>query len=223
MTHSDNQCQYKYPRSVRRLCAEIVYAVTGISALPSASDLDRLHGSLCAKFDAIVKQCRIKHLHSAAAPELIYPLAALVDETFLSNPQYRYYWTERPLQLRYFGEIIAGTKFFSKLEAHISAREPNIDVLEAYFISLVLGLKGMYEGSDMRRCARVAESLGVMLRDIRVKTAAWKRPVARREKARKRGVPTILYLCGATAVSMVITAVIYLVSLRGITEFLSQM
>jgi type IV/VI secretion system ImpK/VasF family protein len=213
---------YRYPRKVLLLCVEIVNAVTGIPSLPSIVDLEALHASVSAKFDAIIKHCRVNSLPEAAASELIYPLAALVDEMLLGNPKYRGYWAERPLQLRYFGEVIAGTKFFAKLEAHTRADEPHAEILEAYFVSLALGLKGMYGGEEARRCARVTGSLGVMIRDIRAKGGGGAEAVDRREK---RGLSAraavIASLIGATAVSAVAATAYYAASLNSLYEFLS--
>jgi type IV/VI secretion system ImpK/VasF family protein len=211
----------QYPRQAVRLCAEIINAVTGFPTLPSIVDLEALHASVSAKFDAVIKHCRVKSLPESAALELIYPLAALVDETLLSDPGSRGYWAERPLQLRYFGEVLAGTKFFAKLDAHTQADEPCVEILEAYFVSLALGLKGMYGGDEARRCSRVMESLGVMLMDIRAKGGGEAEAVDRREKP---GWPAraavIASLIGATAVSALATAAYYAASLNSLYGFL---
>jgi type IV/VI secretion system ImpK/VasF family protein len=213
---------YQYPRQVTRLCAEIVNVVTGFPTLPSIVDLEALHASVSAKFDAVIKHCRVESLPESAALELIYPLAALVDETLLSNPGSRNYWAERPLQLRYFGEVLAGTKFFAKLEAHTRADAPCAEILEAYFVSLALGLKGMYGGEEARRRSRVTESLGVMLMDIRAKDADAADAVDKREKP---GWPAravvIASLIGVTAVSALATVAYYIASLNSLYEFLS--
>jgi len=148
----------------------------------------------------------------SAATELIYPLVALVDETLLSNPKYRHYWTERPLQLRYFGEVIAGTKFFAKLEDHIQTDEPDAEVLEIYFISLALGLKGMYGGEEAKRRAGIMERLGMMLMEIRNNNRHNNNDNNHdndnRRRIRSWRLWTLAALTVAAAVSMVVTAVV---------------
>lgn len=214
-------CNYRYPRQTAMLCADIINAVTGISELPSIVDMEALHASMVAKFDSIIKRCRVDSMPAEAATELIYPLAALVDETLLSNPKYRYYWTERPLQLRYFGEVIAGTKFFAKLEAHIRQNEPCVEILEAYFVSLALGLKGMYGGDEARRCAGVTESLGVTLMDIRSKRPGAAAVDKTEKHDRRYGRAAFIAFLSATTVASMIAAVVFRwVSLTGLIEFL---
>jgi len=213
---------YQYPRRAMRLCAEIVNKVTEIPTCPSIMDLDGFHADMRASFDAVIKHCRRKSLPGHAAPELIYPLTALVDETLLSNPKYRAYWTERPLQLRYFGEVIAGTKFFAKLETHIQSDNPRVEILETYFISLALGLKGMYGGEEAKRCSRIMERLGGMLIDIRNKNRKTTDVIDKPEKRIPWRLWTLAALTGAAAVLMVITAIIKSVATKNLIEFLGR-
>jgi type IV/VI secretion system ImpK/VasF family protein len=213
---------YKYPRRAIRLCTEIINRITEIPTLPSV-DLNEFHASICAKFDAVIRYCRRKSMPAGAATELIYPLVALADETLLSNPKYRHYWTERPLQLRYFGEVIAGTKFFAKLEAHIQADEPDAEILEIYFISLALGLKGMYGGEEAKRRSGIMESLGAILMDIHNRNRRAADLIDKPEKPpRSWRLWTLATLTAAAAVLMVITAVLRDTAIRNLIEFLKR-
>jgi type IV/VI secretion system ImpK/VasF family protein len=205
-----------------RLCAEIINKVTEIPTRTSIMDLDGFHASMCAEFDAIIRHCRRKSLPDRAATELIYPLVALVDETLLSEPRYRAYWTERPLQLRYFKEVIAGTKFFAKLEAHIRADEPNVDILETYFISLAMGLKGMYGGEEAKRRVRITESLGTALTGIRSGNRKYREAIDKPEKHTPWRIWTLAILTVTAAVLMVVTTVIRSITIRNLIEFLGS-
>jgi len=201
---------------------EIVNKVAEIPTRASITDLDGFHASMCAKFDAVIRRCRRKSMPPRAAHELIYPLAALVDETLLSEPKYRAYWTERPLQLRYFEEVIAGTKFFAKLEAHIRADEPNVDILETYFISLALGLKGMYGGEEAKRRAKITESLGAALIDIRNRNGKSPETIDKPEKHTPWRIWTLAILTAAAVVLMIVTTVVRDAAIRSLIEFLGS-
>jgi type IV/VI secretion system ImpK/VasF family protein len=207
---------------VTRLRAEVINKVAELLTLPPTAiiDLGGFHASMIAWFDAIIGHCRGKSLPDDAASELIYPLVALVDETLLSSPKYRAYWTERPLQLRYFGEVIAGTKFFAKLEAHIRAGEPNIEILEAYFMSLALGLKGMYGGEEAKRRARIMDSLGAILTDSYNKNRKVPETVDKTESARSWSTLAFAVLTAVAAAVMIITAFIRGAAIRNLIEFL---
>ena len=74
-----------------------------------------------------------------------FGLAAFVDEAVLTNNfPLRQEWEKNPLQLEYFGEQLAGEKFFDKLEAMMNQIEITQDAVEVYYICMLLGFKGKY-------------------------------------------------------------------------------
>ena len=74
-----------------------------------------------------------------------FALASFVDETVLTNNfPLRDEWEKYPLQLEYFGEQLAGNKFFDKLEAMLKQIEVTQDAVEIYYVCMLLGFKGRY-------------------------------------------------------------------------------
>lgn len=97
-----------------------------------------------------------------------FALAAFVDETVLTNKfPLREEWEKYPLQLEYFGEHLAGNKFFDRLEAMLKQAENAADAIEVYYVCLLLGFKGKYAvyGQDelenvIRRTAETLQRIG---------------------------------------------------------------
>jgi type VI secretion system protein ImpK len=74
-----------------------------------------------------------------------FALAAFVDETVLiNNFPMRNEWERNPLQLEYFGEQLAGNKFFEKLEAMLKQIDVTQDAVEIYYVCMLLGFRGRY-------------------------------------------------------------------------------
>lgn len=74
-----------------------------------------------------------------------FALASFVDETVLTNNfPLRNEWEKYPLQLEYFGEQLAGNKFFDKLKAMLKQIKITQDAVEVYYICMLLGFKGRY-------------------------------------------------------------------------------
>ncbi|HCA56634.1 MAG TPA: type IVB secretion system protein IcmH/DotU [Pyrinomonadaceae bacterium] len=74
-----------------------------------------------------------------------FALAAFVDETVLTNDFHlKNEWEKYPLQLEYFGEQLAGNKFFEKLESMIKQIEVTQEAVEVYYFCMLLGFKGRY-------------------------------------------------------------------------------
>lgn len=80
-----------------------------------------------------------------------YAFCALLDETILScNGVIRDEWERAPLQLRIFGEHLAGEGFFDRLEILRLDPDHNLETLEVFYTCLILGFQGKYllEGSE---------------------------------------------------------------------------
>jgi type VI secretion system protein ImpK len=74
-----------------------------------------------------------------------FALAAFVDETVLTNDfPLKHEWEKNPLQLEFFGEQLAGVKFFEKLEAMLKQIDVTADAVEVYYVCMLLGFKGKY-------------------------------------------------------------------------------
>lgn len=74
-----------------------------------------------------------------------FALASFVDETVLTNNFHlKEEWEKYPLQLEYFGEHLAGEKFFDKLGAMLKQIEATQDAVEIYYICMLIGFKGKY-------------------------------------------------------------------------------
>lgn len=74
-----------------------------------------------------------------------FALASFVDEVVLTNNfPLKNEWEKNPLQLEYFGEQLAGNKFFDKLEAMLKQLDTTQDAVEVYYFCMLLGFKGRY-------------------------------------------------------------------------------
>jgi type VI secretion system protein ImpK len=72
-----------------------------------------------------------------------FALAAFIDEMVLAGGfPLREEWERYPLQLEYFREALAGNKFFERLDLLI--KQDETDVVEIYYLCLLLGFKGRY-------------------------------------------------------------------------------
>ena len=80
-----------------------------------------------------------------------FAYCALIDEVVLmSKLHLRDAWERRPLQLGFFGEQLAGERFFEHLETLRQGGAARLQVLEVFHMCLLLGFQGRYilEGSE---------------------------------------------------------------------------
>lgn len=98
--------------------------------------------SLLEEFEKRAERYRFNHKIIQVSK---FALASFVDETVLTNNfPLRDEWEKYPLQLEYFGEQLAGNKFFDKLQAMLKQIEVTQDAVEIYYVSMLLGFKGRY-------------------------------------------------------------------------------
>ncbi|HEY0051116.1 MAG TPA: type IVB secretion system protein IcmH/DotU [Pyrinomonadaceae bacterium] len=98
--------------------------------------------SLLDDFEQRAERYRFNHKVVNVAK---FALASFVDETVLTGDFHlKEEWEKYPLQLEYFGEQLAGNKFFEKLQAMIAQIEQTADAVEIYYVCMLLGFKGRY-------------------------------------------------------------------------------
>ena len=97
---------------------------------------------LLDEFEKRAERYRINHKIVRVSK---FALASFVDETVLTNDFHlKEEWEKYPLQLEYFGEQLAGNKFFEKLEAMLRQIKVTKDAVEIYYVCMLLGFKGRY-------------------------------------------------------------------------------
>ena len=110
--------------------------------IPASNELRPKVESMFADFERRAERFRFNHKVVNVAK---FGLAAFVDETVLTNNfPLRNEWEKNALQLKYFGEQLAGNKFFDKLESMLAQIEVTQDAVEIYYYCMLLGFKGKY-------------------------------------------------------------------------------
>lgn len=100
-----------------------------------------------------------------------YAFCAAVDETVLRS-QYtiREDWETRPLQLRVFGDQLAGEHFFERLEDLRARGSVHLQALEVFYLCLLLGFKGRYALDGDDKVSNIAARLGDEIARMRGKS-----------------------------------------------------
>jgi type VI secretion system protein ImpK len=79
------------------------------------------------------------------AQAAMFALVAFVDETvLLADFPLRSEWMSYPLQLEMFQTNVAGIEFYDRLSNLLLNTQANADVIEIYYLCLLLGFKGRY-------------------------------------------------------------------------------
>ncbi len=137
-----------------------------------------------------------------------YAFCALMDEIVLSSDfSIRDDWERSPLQLRLFGEHLAGEGFFDKLETLRLNPDKNVDTLEVFHTCLILGFQGRYllEGTEKLNylIARLGQEIVHARGGVPEFSPHWKLPFKFNDYVRHE-LPLWLYFALLTGVAVVI-------------------
>lgn len=90
-----------------------------------------------------------------------YAFCAAVDEIILrSQYEIREAWETRPLQLRLFGDQLAGEHFFQRLEQLRARGSERLQSLEVFHLCLLLGFQGRYALDSSDKLSYLGARLG---------------------------------------------------------------
>jgi type VI secretion system protein ImpK len=108
----------------------------------SCADFNQCIDQYLATFDRV---CKTFGKSQQAITYSKYAFCALLDEIILSSGlPIRDDWERSPLQLRLFGEHLAGEGFFDRLEHLRLNTAENVELLEVFHTCLLLGFQGKY-------------------------------------------------------------------------------
>lgn len=110
--------------------------------------------------------------HTTDVRQVKYAFCAAVDETVLrSDLQIRTEWQRQPLQLQYFGDQLAGERFFTTLENTRREGAARIQVLEVFHMCLLMGFQGKYVIEGLEQLSFLTARLGDEIAQLKGKRA----------------------------------------------------
>ncbi|MBK6917409.1 MAG: DotU family type IV/VI secretion system protein [Deltaproteobacteria bacterium] len=173
---------------------------------------EHLYQRLRGYVDEVIARGKQTGMTETDISDVVYALVALGDEIAQRKPgAVRAHWHQRPLQLHYFAENVAGDGFFERLERIV--RDPRrIEALVVYHLCLELGFLGRFavrggesELEVVKR--RVREGLGPLLRP----EAVSRRHLPKKERLHSRSMDFIALWLGLFAL---LFALCFIVALR---------
>jgi len=115
-------------------------------------------------FDLFQRNARHAGFDNEKINQAKFALVAFLDETIIcSEWDQKSEWLAEPLQLKWFSTFNAGEEFFINMRTLQQRTTANKEVLEIYFLCLVLGFKGKYQLQSPENLRRVIDDLNLEL------------------------------------------------------------
>jgi type VI secretion system protein ImpK len=148
-------------------CSECLTLILQLRASIDLGDSRVLRERILSLLDNMERSCR----DSGIAPEDIqmvkFALVAFIDETInTSDWVQKESWLSNPLQLDLFNRLDAGEEFFTRLDQLRERPQANAEVLELYYMCMVLGFRGKYQLHEKEKLRLLIEDTHSELRRI---------------------------------------------------------
>jgi type VI secretion system protein ImpK len=175
--------------------------------LKSARDFgapDALRIRLTEMFNSAEREAKRFGIPDDSVQQARYAVAAFLDEMIMSVPSpHRDAWSARPLQYEFFREHVAGVEFFNRLETVRRTAPSNRDLLEIFYLCLVLGFEGQYKLQGREKLKELIEGLVREIQprsgELSVLSPHGKRPDELIEMV-KQGIPSWVIVVSCVAV-----------------------
>jgi type VI secretion system protein ImpK len=120
----------------------------------AVSDAETFRAQMRQALRVAEQEARSRGCSAEDVKQVIFAVVAFLDESVLTsrNPVF-VNWPRLPLQAELFGHQLAGEIFFQELQKQLnrSDSQETADLLEIYYLCLLLGFKGRYAaGGDLR-------------------------------------------------------------------------
>lgn len=146
--------------NLAELSSNIFLLVLGFRARADSIDFNTLYQGALSLFAEFEQNAKALKFDPEDIANSRYALAAFVDEAVLrSQWAGKEQWADNPLQLQLFETYLAGEGFFEKLGTLRSRGESAVEVLEIYYLCLVLGFEGKYGMEGTERLTALAKTI----------------------------------------------------------------
>lgn len=154
-----------------------------------------------------------------------FGLASFVDETVLTQDfNLKEEWEKYPIQLEYFGEQLAGNKFYDKLDAMLRQVDVTADAVEVYYVCMLLGFRGRYAVYEQDKFFQImqktADALVKVGKISKVELSPHWLVNDQPEPPKKRGMPTWAKMLAFSGLGLAV--LIYLIMFIWSSSILSE-
>ncbi len=164
-------------------------ALDTASAVSPQLPYQRLMGFI----DQMLQKARAARYEEVDVVDMTYAIVALADEVALhKGGSVRDMWMQRPLQLHYFNENLAGEGFFHRLAAVMNDPK-RVDVLRVYYTCLLLGFQGQYaiRGGELQLDATIQQVKRALAKELKEEPLSVNPNRPREDDGRREGLPIV--------------------------------
>ncbi len=142
------------------ICADSFMLVLQLRATQDFGEAQVLRERILNLLESMEHQAKRHNFDTADIQKIKYALVAFIDETIIASDwSQKQNWLANPLQLQLYNRFDAGEEFFQRVEELRGRIQFNVQVLEVYYLCLVLGFKGKYGIVEQEKLRIITDEL----------------------------------------------------------------
>lgn len=158
---SEGRREEKGGERLADLFSALLLLGAGLKTVRDYGSPETLRAQLGEMFNMARLEARQRGIPEDATSQARYAVAAFLDEMILSVPSpHREAWSARPLQYEFFQEQVAGVEFFNRLSTLRQSFDLQRDVIEVFYLCLLLGFEGKYKVQEREKLKELTDELG---------------------------------------------------------------
>lgn len=147
------------------LFSELFILATHLKNSKDFGSPEVLRRQIIFMFDEADRQGRKAGFSAEVLGQARYAVTAFLDEMIMTSPwSHREQWSVNPLQYEFFKENVAGVGFFDRLDSIRREIPVNTELLEVYYLCLVLGFEGRYKIHERENLRLLVDKLSDQIR-----------------------------------------------------------
>jgi type VI secretion system protein ImpK len=149
------------------ICSECFTLILHLRAVREFGDSEILRRRIKDLLDKIERDGRRVDVSPEGIQMAKFALVSFIDESIITSEwSRREVWRANPLQYELYSRYDAGEEFFRRIDQLRQRTQENAQVLEVYYLCLVLGFKGKYQLFEQEKLRQLIGELHADLRRV---------------------------------------------------------
>lgn len=154
----------KKRKTLSDIASDLLILILQLRAINDFGYAASLKSKVADLLDDFEKEAKEAGFDNEKIQQATFSIVAFLDETIIGSAwEQKNEWASEPLQLKLFDTFNAGEDFFNNIHKLRQKLEPNKDVLEVYYLCLVLGFKGKYQFQSPENLRKITADLNLEL------------------------------------------------------------
>jgi type VI secretion system protein ImpK len=150
----------KKRKTLSDIASDFLILILQLRAINNFGSANSLKSKVAEMLEDFEREAKEAGFDTEKIQQATFAIVSFLDETIIGSEwEQKTEWISEPLQLKLFDTFNAGEEFFNNIKMLRQRMGVNKDVLEVYYLCLVLGFKGKYQLQSPENLRKIIDDL----------------------------------------------------------------